>query len=119
MYWLVLKVFINVLFSRKTFYGEDACKALENILPGHVAMLDEYSELQFELKTICKLPDDGIWERFRIAKKPVRSSGHGWATQLGAPYTQALNKYMSLVLSGKFLNSTFTLKKRSRPTTVS
>lgn len=66
-------------------------------------MLDEYSELQFELKTICSLPDSSILEKFRIARKAVRSSGHGWATQLGAPYRAALDYYMSLVLSGTYL----------------
>lgn len=86
---------------RKTFFGEDACDVLRKILPGHVAMLDEYSELQFELRTICTMPDTSILEKFRIARVPVRSSGHGWATQLGAPYRPALDYYMSLVLSGK------------------
>lgn len=64
-------------------------------------MLDEYSELQFELRTICVMPEASVIEKFRIARKSVRSSGHGWATQLGAPYRPALDYYMSLVLSGK------------------
>lgn len=91
-----------VVFFRKTFFGEDACDVLNKIIPGHVAMLDEYAELQFELKTICKMPDDSILEKFRIARKPVRSTGHGWAMQLGAPFQPAIDYFMSLFLSGRF-----------------
>lgn len=89
---------------RKTIYAEDACGTLEKILVGGVALLDELSEIQYELRSICPIPDESINSRFRITRKIIRFSGHSWALQIGAPYRQALDYYLNLIQSGKIKN---------------
>ncbi|GLV37289.1 Eye-enriched kainate receptor [Carabus blaptoides fortunei] len=84
----------------KTMYAEGACETLEKILVGGVALLDELSEIQYELRSICPVPDESILNRFRTTRKIIRFAGHSWALQIGAPYRQALDYYLSLILSG-------------------
>lgn len=101
---------------RTTSFAEGACDTLDKILPGGVAMLDELSELQFELRTLCPQLIGQRIDNFRITRKSVRTLGHAWALQKGAPYRSALDYYTSLILSAGLLHKWFqdeTFKVRS------
>lgn len=72
----------------------------EKILDDQVAMLDETSTIQYEIRSECYKPAANIIKRLRMGRKAIRSTGHAWATQKGAPFQKAINYYISLILSG-------------------
>lgn len=75
------------------------------MLEGHIAMLDEQSTIQYEVRTSCPKPLDSQIALLRIGRKSIRATGHAWALQKGAPYVTAFNYYLNLILSGKFFVS--------------
>lgn len=81
-------------------YGKDVCEVFKKILPGHVAMLDEQTTLQYEIRSSCAKIQDTTIEQLRMCKKPVSYTRHAWATQLSAPYTNAMNNVIRHVIEG-------------------
>lgn len=66
-------------------------------------MLDEMSTIQYEIRSVCPTPSHDVIKWLRIGRKPLRATGHAWATQIGAPFRQAIDYYLNLILSGKKL----------------
>lgn len=87
-------IYLNVFFSN-IIYTENECECLIRVLNDHIAMLNEQTAIQYEIRVKCPKPEDYQIELLRMCKKTVRNTGHAWATQLSAPYTHALNRHAS------------------------
>lgn len=87
-------------FLRHIEFGRNTCDAFSKVINERAAMLDELSTIQFGIRRKCPRPGTKIRDRLRVTRYPMRVSGHAWATQLGAPYRQALDHYLGLILSG-------------------
>ncbi|GLV39957.1 hypothetical protein CBL_10853 [Carabus blaptoides fortunei] len=81
-------------------FGVNTCDTFSKVINERSAMLDEQSTILFGIRRKCPSPKSQIRDKLRVTRYPIRISGHAWATQLGAPYRHALDRYLGLILSG-------------------
>lgn len=99
---IVVKRIIEVfIYFRDIKYGQSTCSIFHEVQLKRVAMLDELTTLEYDIKRMCPPSGPKIESQLRVTRHSVRQTGHAWAIRAGTPFKPALDYYLGIFLSGK------------------